>query len=113
MCVIVAAVCLNQFVFSTKVTYIKDADNHKVQKAYDLLANAYLDDGEKTEVYYTDFIKTNKVVPVSSDGKTLLLGVVTPLRPDVLKEIITLRKRKTQMTPRLKLLKNMIQTWWN
>lgn len=47
VCVIVAAVCLNQFVFSTKVTYIKDADNHKVQKAYDLLANAYLDDGEK------------------------------------------------------------------
>ena len=44
VCVIVAAVCLNQFVFSTKVTYIKDADNHKVQKAYDLLANAYLDD---------------------------------------------------------------------
>ena len=62
VCVIVAAVCLNQFVFSTKVTYIKDADNHKVQKAYDLLANAYLDDGEKTEVYYTDFIKTNKEI---------------------------------------------------
>lgn len=62
VCVIVAAVCLNQFVFSTKVTHIKDADNHKVQKAYDLLANAYLDDGEETEVYYTDFIKTNKEI---------------------------------------------------
>lgn len=62
VCVIVAAVCLNQFVFSTKVTHIKDADNHKVQKAYDLLANAYLDNGEKTEVYYTDFIKTNKEI---------------------------------------------------
>lgn len=62
VCVIVAAVCLNQFVFSTKVTHIKDADNQKVQKAYDLLANAYLDDGEEAEVYYTDFIKTNKEI---------------------------------------------------
>lgn len=62
VCVIVAAVCLNQFVFSTKVTHIKDADNQKVQKAYDLLANAYLEDGEEAEVYYTDFIKTNKEI---------------------------------------------------
>jgi len=37
-----------------------------------------------------DFIKNNKVVPVSSDGKTLVLGVVTPVKPDVLKEIIYL-----------------------
>ncbi len=37
-----------------------------------------------------DFIKTNKVVPISSDGKTILLGVVSPLKPDVLREIIYL-----------------------
>ncbi|MEE3350433.1 MAG: type II/IV secretion system protein [Candidatus Gastranaerophilaceae bacterium] len=37
-----------------------------------------------------DFIKTNKVVPVSSDGKNLVLGVVAPVKPDVLKEIIYL-----------------------
>ncbi len=37
-----------------------------------------------------DFIKTNKVVPVSSDGKSLVLGVVAPVKPDVLKEIIYL-----------------------
>ncbi len=37
-----------------------------------------------------DFIKSNKVVPVSSDGKTLVLGVVAPVKPDVLKEIIYL-----------------------
>ena len=37
-----------------------------------------------------DFIKNNKVVPVSSDGKTLVLGVVAPVKPDVLKEIIYL-----------------------
>lgn len=37
-----------------------------------------------------DFIKTNKVVPISSDGKTILLGVVSPLKPDVLREVIYL-----------------------
>ena len=37
-----------------------------------------------------DFIRTNKVIPISSDGKTLMLGVVTPVKPDVLKEIIYL-----------------------
>lgn len=37
-----------------------------------------------------DFIKNNKVVPVSSDGKNLVLGVVAPVKPDVLKEIIYL-----------------------
>ena len=37
-----------------------------------------------------DFIKNNKVVPVSSDGKTLVLGVVAPVKPDNLKQIIYL-----------------------
>lgn len=37
-----------------------------------------------------DFIKSNRVIPVSSDGKTLMLGVVAPVKPDVLKEIIYL-----------------------
>lgn len=37
-----------------------------------------------------DFIKSNKVIPISSDGKTLMLGVVSPVKPDVLKEIIYL-----------------------
>lgn len=37
-----------------------------------------------------DFIKNNRIIPISSDGKTLLLGVVTPVKPDVLKEIIYL-----------------------
>ena len=37
-----------------------------------------------------DFIKNNKVVPISSDGKTLVLGVVAPVKPDVLKDIIYL-----------------------
>ena len=35
-----------------------------------------------------DFIKTNKIIPISSDGKTIVLGVVHPVSPDVLKDII-------------------------
>lgn len=37
-----------------------------------------------------DFIRTNKVVPISSDGKTIMLGVISPLKQDILKEIIYL-----------------------
>ena len=37
-----------------------------------------------------NFIKTNRIIPISSDGKTLLLGVVTPVAPDVLKQVIYL-----------------------
>ena len=37
-----------------------------------------------------DFIKANSVIPVSSDGKTLIVGVIKPIKPDILKEIIYL-----------------------
>lgn len=37
-----------------------------------------------------DFIKTNQVIPISSDGKTLSVGVIKPLSPDIIKEIILL-----------------------
>lgn len=37
-----------------------------------------------------DFIKNNKIVPISSDGKTLLLGVVTPVKSEILKQVIFL-----------------------
>lgn len=59
VCVIVAAVCLWKFVFSSGATYIKDVDSQTFQEAYDLLSTAYLDDGEQPEIYYVDFIKTN------------------------------------------------------
>ena len=35
-----------------------------------------------------DFIKANSVIPVSSDGKTLTIGVVKPIEQDVVKAII-------------------------
>lgn len=61
------------------------------QTGFDLVSNEQLAKQDKfINMLPEDFIKTNKVVPISSDGKTLLLGVVTPLKPDVLKEIIYL-----------------------
>ena len=50
VCVIVAAVCLKQFVFTTKTTHIKDVDSKKLEESYDLLSNSYLDEGEEAEV---------------------------------------------------------------
>ncbi len=37
-----------------------------------------------------DFIRSHQVIPIHSDGKTLSLGSVAPLKPEVLKEIIYL-----------------------
>lgn len=37
-----------------------------------------------------DFIKSNSVIPISSDGKNLVVGVVKPLKQDIIKEIIYL-----------------------
>lgn len=35
-----------------------------------------------------DFIRANSVIPISSDGRTLTVGVLKPLKPDILKAII-------------------------
>ena len=75
VCVIVAAVCLKQFVFTTKTTYIKDVDNKKLEESYDLLSNSYLDEGEEAEVYFTDFIKANTEIGEGTHKATLKNGV--------------------------------------
>ncbi len=62
-----------------------------LQTGYDVVSNEQLAKQDKfVNILPEDFIKTNKVIPVSSDGKTLTLGVVQPLKPDVVKEIIYL-----------------------
>ncbi len=61
------------------------------QTGYEVVTN---DDLSKQDKFIgllpEDFIRANKAVPLSSDGKTLLLGVVAPLKPDILKQIIYL-----------------------
>lgn len=62
-----------------------------LQTGYDLVTPDQLAKQEKfVNILPEDFIKNNKIIPISSDGKTLILGVVTPVKPDVLKEIIYL-----------------------
>lgn len=62
-----------------------------LQTGYDLVTPEQLASQEKfVKILPEDFIRTNKIIPISSDGKTLILGVVTPVKPDVLKEIIYL-----------------------
>ena len=62
-----------------------------LQTGYDLVTPEQLASQDKfINILPEDFIKTNKIIPISSDGKTLILGVVTPVKPDVLKDIIYL-----------------------
>ncbi len=60
-----------------------------LQTGYDLVTPEQLALQDKfIKILPEDFIKANKIIPISSDGKTLILGVVTPVKPDVLKDII-------------------------
>lgn len=62
-----------------------------LQTGYDLVTPEQLASQDKfIKILPEDFIKTNKIIPISSDGKTLILGVVAPVKPDVLKDIIYL-----------------------
>ena len=61
------------------------------QSGYDLVSTEQLVDQKKfVNILPEDFIRANKVIPISSDGKTLVLGVVKPIKMDILKEIIYL-----------------------
>ena len=62
-----------------------------LQTGYDIVTPDQLAKQDKfVNILPEDFIKTNKIIPISSDGKTLILGVIAPVKPDVLKDIIYL-----------------------
>lgn len=56
VCVIVAAIFAYKFALGNSGTYVKDPSATEVQKAFDTLNNAYIEDGTQPEKYYTDFI---------------------------------------------------------
>ena len=61
------------------------------QTGFDVVtADQLAKQGSFINILPENFIMNNKVVPISSDGKTLMLGVISPLKQDVLKEIIYL-----------------------
>jgi len=60
-----------------------------LQTGYELVTPEQLAQLNKfVNILPEDFIKEHKIIPISSDGKNLVLGVVQPVKPDVLKEII-------------------------
>lgn len=60
-----------------------------VQTGYELVTSEHLSKQAKfINLLPEDYIKANKAVPLSSDGKTILIGVVSPLKPEVLREVI-------------------------
>ncbi len=59
------------------------------QTGFDIVSTEQLSAQKKfVNILPEDFIRANFVIPISSDGKTLTVGVVKPLKPEVLKEII-------------------------
>lgn len=61
------------------------------QTGYELVSADQLQNQKKfVGILPEDFIKANSIIPISSDGKTLLLGVVKPVKPDIIKQIIYL-----------------------
>lgn len=62
-----------------------------MQTGFDVVTSSQLASQAKyVNILPEDFIKSNRVIPISSDGKTLVLGAVTPVKPEVLKQIIYL-----------------------
>ncbi len=61
------------------------------QTGYDLVtADQLVEQKRFVNILPEDFIRSNRAIPISSDGKTLVIGVVKPMTQDVLKEIIYL-----------------------
>ncbi len=59
------------------------------QTGYKLVTTEQLHEQKKfINILPEDFIRTNTVIPISSDGRTLTVGVTKPLKPDILKAII-------------------------
>ena len=59
------------------------------QTGFELVSTEQLSkQNDVIDILPEEFIKTNSVLPISSDGRTLTVGVVKPLAPDVLKSII-------------------------
>lgn len=50
--------------------------------------------GKVVNILPEDFIKTNKVIPISTDGRTLVIGMVNPSDLKVLKDIVYLTGQK-------------------
>lgn len=68
------------------------------QQGYEIVNAEQLNVNEKViNILPEDFIKTNKVIPISSDGKNLVVGMVNPNNPKALKDIVYLTGQKPRV----------------
>lgn len=58
--IIVAAILIWVLVFKSDASYVKEVNKDEVEKAFNLLNEAYLNEGESPECYYVDFMADNK-----------------------------------------------------
>lgn len=85
------------------------------QQGFDIVTADQLQIQEKViNILPEDFIKTNKVIPISTDGRNLVVGMVNPNNPKILKDIVYL----TGQTPRAMLIthfefNNFIKTFYS
>lgn len=90
-------------------------DTLQKQQGFDIVNSDQLTIQEKVvNILPEDFIKTNKVIPVSSDGRTLVVGMVKPNDTKILKDIVYLTGQK----PRAMLIthyefQNFIDTFYS
>ncbi|HNW25816.1 MAG TPA: ATPase, T2SS/T4P/T4SS family [Candidatus Gastranaerophilaceae bacterium] len=67
----------------------------KDQQGYDMVDSDQLKVQEKViNMLPEDFVRANKVIPISSDGSTLVVGMVKPDNKKVLKDIVFLTGQK-------------------
>lgn len=67
----------------------------KDQQGYDMVDSDHLKVQEKViNMLPEDFVRANKVIPISSDGSTLVVGMVKPDNKKVLKDIVFLTGQK-------------------
>lgn len=68
------------------------------QQGYEMVNADQLQIQEKVvNILPEDFIKTNKVMPISSDGRTLVVGMVNPNDSKILKDIVYLTGQKPRV----------------
>lgn len=83
------------------ITLDKLKNTLHTQQGYDTVNAEQLKIQEKViNILPEDFIKANKVIPISSDGKTLVVGMVNPSDSKVLKDVVYL----TGQNPRAMLI---------
>lgn len=75
--VIVAAVLIWFFVLRSGASYVKDPSEAEVEAAFKLLNEAYLEEGESPEIYFTDYMADNGDKTGEGEHYATLMGGIS------------------------------------